>query len=455
MSGSHGGLTVAVLGKDGRTDALLQGLALSPQVDTIVGASEHDSPGMLERCNRFLGGVALTDVSAITSFLKEAKPALVVIGPEEPLAAGLVDQIEGELHVPCFGPGKHLAQVEASKSWTRLLLDKYSIDANPDYEIVRSKASVPSVVRRLGDFVVKPDGLTGGKGVKVLGEHLASMDHALSYAQDLIAEHGLVLIEERLEGEEFSLQSVTDGKAVVHCPVVQDHKRAREGDIGPNTGGMGSYSCADFSLPFLSEDDVTAAKAINERVVQALGEEAGNRYHGVLYGGFIATRDGVKLIEYNARFGDPEAMNVLPLLSSDLFELCMMAATETLNPAAVKFRAKATVCKYVVPESYPDGKGAGDIIDVPSSAIPAADDPEARLYWAAVNKRGSKILLTGSRALAAVGIADTLDVASSRAQSLVDRITGPVRSRTDIGSKGLLDKKIAHMRQLRSLRGQA
>jgi phosphoribosylamine--glycine ligase len=209
-------------------------------------------------------------------------------------------------------------------------------------------------MEELGDFVVKPDGLTAGKGVKVFGEHLHSIDQAFAYATEVLETHPRVQIEERLEGEEFSLQTITDGRSVIHCPLVQDHKRAFAGDQGPNTGGMGSYSCADFSLPFLSDADVLQAHIISEKVIEALNAETGRPYKGVLYGGFIATADGVRLIEYNARFGDPEAMNVLPILDADFADLCFSVAEGTLGDTSWSFQSRATVCKYVVPEAYPD-----------------------------------------------------------------------------------------------------
>ena len=168
-----------------------------------------------------------------------------------------------------------------------------------------------------GEFVIKFDGLMGGKGVKLSGEHLASKEEALEYCKEIISNLGTFVIEEKIFGEEFSLMSFCDGITTSHMPAVQDHKRAHEGDIGPNTGGMGSYTDSNHSLPFLKEQDIFVAQDINERVVRALKAHTGQGYKGVLYGGFMVTSGGVKLIEYNARFGDPEAMNLLALLDAD------------------------------------------------------------------------------------------------------------------------------------------
>jgi phosphoribosylamine---glycine ligase len=439
-------LKVLEAGKDARTDVLVAGTAVSPLNPEISGMSEFNAPGMMQRCARFLGGVSLSDVDQMMAFAREVNPDLAIIGPEEPLFVGLVNRLEDELSVACFGPRSELARIETSKSWARDLVARYGIEANPRYRVFREPTDLNSYLLELGAFVIKPDGLTGGKGVKVFGEHLDTMADALDYARALIQHDGLVLIEERLEGEEFSLQTITDGETVVHCPLVQDHKRAFEDDEGPNTGGMGSYSCRDHSLPFLSREDVEAAQSVNERVVEALRSETGRPYRGVLYGGFIATAEGVKLIEYNARFGDPEATNVLPLLSSDLLDVCWSAATGDLAGVDVRFEPKATVCKYVVPRGYPNGKGAGDPIEVDFSETANGN---TRMYWAAVNQIDSRLLLTGSRALAFVGIGDTLEEAERYAEAGAVQVRGPVRHRSDIGTPAAVARSIEHMRKVR------
>jgi len=254
-----------------------------------------------------------------------------------------------------------------------------------------------------------------------------------------------VLIEERLEGEEFSLQTIADGKGFVHCPIAQDHKRAFDGDIGPNTGGMGSYSCQDFSLPFLNERYVCEARRINEAVLNALAEECARPYRGVLYGGFIATAGGTKLIEYNARFADPEALNILPILASDFVELAYSCATGTLSPESVRFESKATVCKYVVPNGYPNDPERGQPIHIPSEVF---DNPDVRVYFAGVKQVGSEMHLTGSRAVALVGIGDTLDQAEQLAEAAAAAVVGPVRHRRDIGTRELVEARCRHMDSL-------
>jgi phosphoribosylamine--glycine ligase len=442
-------LRVLLYGKDARTDAIAEGLRSSVTPCALTIYAQFRSPGLMEKADRFLSG-SLTDVSAMVAAAGEASPDLVVIGPEDPLSVGLVDALSG-IGVPCFGPTRELARIETSKSWTRSLVDREGIGGNPRHRSFCQPDGLAEFVHELGDVVVKPDGLTGGKGVKVQGEQLATSAEAIAYASALLDSDGSVVIEERLDGEEFSLQTITDGESVVHCPAVQDHKRAYDGDNGPNTGGMGSYSCPDGSLPFLDEQDLAGARRINEATIEALLRETGGRYRGVLYGGFMAVADGVRLIEYNARFGDPEAMNILPLFTGDLVEVLRAAASGRLGEVDAGFASKATVCKYVVPRRYPEGGGAEDEpITVDQSIL----GPGLRCYWAASEVRDdSRIHLTGSRGLAFVGIGDTLTEAEALAERGASSVGGPVRHRGDIGTAGLLHRRTEHMGRLRPALG--
>ncbi len=445
---------VLLVGGDARTDALGAALRGGGATPEVVGVAPFASPGLLRRCATLHLVADLSDTDAILAAVGGEAFDLAVVGPEAPLAAGLVDALTARTGVACFGPTRALAAVETSKSFTRRLLERHAIAGNPRYEVFgrsgRSPDAIEHYVATLGDVVVKPDGLTGGKGVRVLGEHLADLGEAVAYARRLVEDDGLVVVEERLDGEEFSLQSVTDGETVVHLPPVQDHKRAFEGDRGPNTGGMGSYSDADLSLPFLRPADLISAREVNEAVLAALQSETGTPYRGVLYGGFIATAEGVALIEYNARFGDPEAMNVLPLLDGDWFELCRAAATGRLGALATRWRRRATVCKYVVPEGYPGPVPSGGEIDLASGPDDGDDVAGGGLFWSSVRAEpGAKVLL-GSRACAAVGVGDTLEEAERRAEALVERVSGPVRHRSDIGTRALVERRVAHMAALRA-----
>jgi phosphoribosylamine--glycine ligase len=237
--------------------------------------------------------------------------------------------------------------------------------------------------------------------------------------------------------------SFCDGKNLKHMIPVQDHKRAYEDDQGPNTGGMGSYSDINGSLPFLSAQDLQAAHAINVATASALNTEFSQGYIGILYGGFIVTAKGVKLIEYNARFGDPEAMNVLSLLESDFYDICQAMANGTLNQCAVKFNQQATVCKYAVPDGYPDNPVRGYAIDLSD-----IQNPE-ELYYASVGIMDTQLIEAGSRTVACVGIANSLEEAEQIAEKEISSIGGPLFHRQDIGTKTLIEKRIQQMQDLR------
>ena len=440
--------TVLVVGKDARTDAIADACRRSPQEPELYGFADMRTPGLVQKCREVFTG-SLADVDRLVEIVGQIRPDLVIIGPEEPLSAGYADTLRAR-EIPVFGPSRRLAQIESSKSWARQLLERHDIPGNPEYRLFDSTAGLERYMEDLGSFVVKPDGLTAGKGVRVYGEHLHSIREALSYAETVLRSDGKVQIEERLEGEEFSMQTITDGESVIHCPLVQDHKRAFEGDRGPNTGGMGSYSCADFSLPFLEADEVYHAQSITERVINALATETGEAYRGVLYGGFMATCDGVRLIEYNSRFGDPEAMNILPLLSADFVELCGAAAIGELARVDWSFERKATVCKYVVPSAYPGTSAAPERITVPDSDTLPAD---LKWYWAACRQDAGDVFLTSSRSGAFVGIGESLEeaegIAEAAALDLEETNGGRVRHRSDIGRPEVIGRRVSHMKSVR------
>ena len=371
-----------------------------------------------------------------------------VIGPEDPLNGGVVDFL-ASLGIPSVGPTKSLARLETSKTFTRNLLEKYGIPGNPRFRVFGDERGIEPFMAGLEAVVVKPDGLTGGKGVLVQGDHFADRKEALHHCRAILKAHGSVIVEEKLEGEEFSLQCLCDGKTVVATPPVQDHKRRFVDDRGPNTGGMGSYSAEDHLLPFLKSEDVTAGLGITEAIADALRRETGALYKGVMYGGFIVTASGVRLLEYNARFGDPEAMNVLPLLKTDFVDLCRAIIDGTLGDLDVTFEKKATVCKYVVPRGYglpadhPDARSTAAKIDV-------GDVKGARLYYASVDRRPDGLYMSTSRAIGVVGISETLEKAENMAEEAVSAIGGPVDHRPDIGTKPLLEKRVRHMEKIRS-----
>ena len=226
-------------------------------------------------------------------------------------------------------------------------------------------------------------------------------------------------------------------------PIIQDHKRAFEGDKGPNTGGMGTYSDADHSLPFLNDTDIENAKKINELTLKALKSKTGLLYKGVLYGGFMAVNNGVRLIEYNARFGDPEAMNIFSLLKTDFIDICKSILSGDLDKCKIEFLNKATVCKYAVPNGYPD-----DPIKNKPISIDHMIDLD-NVFFASVDSSDKNLIETGSRTLACISIQDSIYEAEKHAEKNISSVKGPLYHRSDIGTKTVIEKKIDRMDKLR------
>ena len=383
---------------------------------------------------------SLSEVEGVVAVAKKLSIDIAIIGPENPLEAGLVDALERG-GILCVGPRKSVAKIETSKAFARNILDLCDPEKNPERMEFSSLVGVESFLKHLNEeYVIKYDGLMGGKGVKISGEHLHSVNEALSYAKSIIDGGGTFLIEEKFLGEEFSLMSFCDGDYCAHMPVVQDHKRVFDGDVGPNTGGMGTYSFANHSLPFLSKKDVIMAQKTNERVALELYKQTGEKFRGILYGGFMLTISGVKVIEYNARFGDPEAMNVLSILETDFMDICKAIISGSLKDIKVIFSRKATVCKYVVPSGYPNKPSK----DFEVICNPSLDG----LYLAAVQEKGGTITATGSRTAAFVGIDRDIVVAEKIAEKGASCVGGDLFHRKDIGTSTLISQRVKHMKDV-------
>ena len=436
--------TVLILGSGAREHAIAAALARSPQRPVLLCFGSARNPGIQTLCREYAVG-SVTDAAAITAFAAAHAVTIAIIGPEAPLAAGVADALFA-MKIPVVGPTQQLARIESSKGFARELLEKYNIHGNPFFRRFTTMDGVEELLLQYPDrHVIKDDGLAGGKGVKVCGDHLHSLEDSLAFCRELVMSRHPFVVEEKLEGEEFSLMSFCDGKTLRHMPAVQDHKRAGEGDTGPNTGGMGTYSDADHRLPFLSAGDIAAAQRINEQVAAALAVECGAPYQGILYGGFMATADGVRLIEYNARFGDPECLNLLMLLKTDFVAVCRAIVDQTLGALPVDFAEHSSVCKYVVPEGYPDAPRTGDAVHLPSS-LPNG----VTLFLGAVDQREGELVATGSRAVAVVATADTLATAEALCEQVVVQIPGRFLHRKDIGTAVLIARRVEHMKRLRS-----
>jgi phosphoribosylamine--glycine ligase len=436
-------MNILVIGSGAREHALIKTLACSPQVPSLYCYGTAVNPGIQQLTKGYCTG-DINDCFEVCLTAKRWKIELAIIGPEAPLERGMADAL-WDLGIPVIGPKKILARIETSKEFARDLMQKYSIPGLPRYQTFSSLNQVESFIKELGEgnYVIKANGLMGGKGVKIAGEHLHSMAEAKAFCQVLLNQNQTFIIEEKLMGQEFSFMCFADGARLIPMPLVQDHKRAYEGDQGPNTGGMGSYSDSTHSLPFLLPQEVQCAFSINEAVFHALTAECNEPYIGILYGSFIATQKGIYVIEFNARFGDPESLNVLSILESDFVSLCQAMIAGNLTADKVRFSQLATVCKYAVPEGYPDAPKTNFVVDF-------SKVHQEKLYFSSVNQVQDELFALGSRTAAYVGIAESIFAAEALAEHQISLIEGPLFHRQDIGTKQLIQYRIDQMVQIRN-----
>ena len=425
--------SVLLVGGGGREHAIARALADSDA--DLYACAGNRNPGIAAVAEEF-ETLDTTTPPAVVSFAEEVDATLAVIGPEAPLQAGVADALD-DVGIYAFGPQADEARIETDKGFQRRFMDKHDIPGCPDFEEFRDTGAACEYVDEYdGDLAVKPAGLTGGKGVRVMGDQVDAAE-AKAYIRD--SDYDRIVLEERLVGEEFTIQGFVANGQLRVTPAVQDHKRAYEGDEGPNTGGMGSYSDASLELPFMSRQEYTDAVEIMEAVVDAL-----DGYKGVLYGQFMLTADGITVVEFNARFGDPEAMNTLPVLNTDFLDV-LTAARDGQDLPKLAFQKQATVCKYAVPDGYPTDPDAGAKV-----TIDADSAGDAILFYASVDDREDGIYTTTSRSYAVVGVADTITDAEEIAEDALQRAgTEGLRVRHDIGKADLVQQRIDHMDDLR------
>jgi phosphoribosylamine--glycine ligase len=421
---------ILVLGSGAREHAIILALRAEDADHAIFAAPGNTGIAS----DAHLVDLDANDPEAVTIFADEEAIDLVVIGPEAPLIAGVADALRTR-GIPVFGPGRAAAQLEASKAFAKRVMDAAGV---PTGRAIRaaSAAEVAAALDELGaPYVVKADGLAAGKGVIVTGDRDAALAHAASFLPT-----GPVLVEEFLDGPEVSLFFLSDGDTVVPLSPAQDFKRLRDGDEGPNTGGMGAYS----PLPWLAErfggeeefvDLVT--REIAEPVVRQLDAE-GTPFIGLLYAGLILTEAGVKVIEFNARFGDPETQVVLPRLVDPLSQLLLSAASGTLETRPRPAFADAVAVTVVLAsEGYPEAPITGRAI---GGTDAAAEVDGVHLVHAATARAGSGLVATGGRVLNVVALATTFREARERAYAALELIElEGGRFRSDIAARVVED----------------
>ena len=396
-------MNTLVIGSGGREHAIVRALNRSEKVNEVFALPGND--GMTEAT--LVEGIPVSEFDQIGEFCKENDIEWVVVGPEDPLSEGIVDTLEDKFKLNVFGPRKKEAQMESSKSFTKHLMKKYDIPT-ASYEVFTDKEQAKSYLEN-GNFpaVIKKDGLAAGKGVIIAQD----LNEALNALDELMETDGEVVIEEFLDGDEFSLMVLVNGDTFTPFNIIaQDHKRAFDNDEGPNTGGMGAYAPVDYISENIIEE---AVEKIVRPTVNAMVEE-GLNYFGVLYLGAIITTDGVKTIEYNARFGDPEAQILLDLLETDFID--MLEGMKRKEPLALNFREEYVVGVILASEGYPgDYEKAKEIV--------IKKDLMKDIYVSALKHLENDIYESnGGRVLLAVGRGNTIEDAKNQAYRTLNEV---------------------------------
>jgi phosphoribosylamine--glycine ligase len=402
------------------------------------------------------------DVEKIAKFAAEHKRKINfgICGPEAPIINGVRNRLE-DVDIPMICPKAEVA-IEKSKAWQRQLAEEVTPDASPKFKIFdpqkisnkEIKSEVYSWLDEIGDEIaVKPVGITAGKGVGVWGDHFNTRTDLFDFFMSNF-EHGPVILEEKVIGEEFSLQFFADGKNIVATPSCRDYKRAFDDDKGPNTGGMGSYKDTGNILPFMNKSDWNEAISIGQRLFKKLSQDDNTALRGVaMYMAYICTPDGVKFLEINSRPGDPEIMNILPILKDDYVDVCFKILQGDLT--SLNFEPLATVVTYKVPPTY-GGKEKDPPVDptVDLSGVYELEEYEDKLFVypgsMQVDEAGTTQTLK-SRTVAVVGVGESIEAARALSLKGISKISGAnLWHRTDIASKTHINRSINHMKELKS-----
>ncbi len=424
-------IDILILGAGGREHALLKKLAESPRAGKLWVAPGNG--GMLQLAE--VAPVNQEDPQGVSAWASENGIGLVVIGPEAPLVVGVGDAVRAA-GIPCFGPNADAAQMEGSKKFAKEIMARANVPT-ASYQSFTEEAEAAAYVRSLaGPCVVKADGLAAGKGVIVANTTEEALTGLHECFNGAFGEAGnLVVVEEMLTGPECSLLALTDGTTVVPLATSQDHKRALDGDLGPNTGGMGVYS----PVPILLDGELEQMTDIMQRVVDQLRSE-GITYSGCLYGGFMLTKDGPKVLEFNARFGDPETQVVLPRMQADLVEAFLACDNGTLADVPISWGDNWAVSVVLTSAGYPGSYEKGKVI----TGIEEASAMEGvTVYHAgtALADDGS-VLTAGGRVLDVTAVAPTFEAARAQSYAACEKIDFEGKTfRTDIGLKAILGRE--------------
>ena len=404
-------MNILILGSGGREHALLWKLAQSPEATKLYAVPGN--PGMAELAECVAGSIE--DNAAVVKLAQEKKIDLVVVGPEVPLTNGVVDALRAA-GIKAFGPTKAAAELEGSKSFSKDIMKKYGIPT-AKYEVFTDADDARAYIEKEGaPIVIKADGLAAGKGVIVAETKEQALDAVHEIMDDAAfgKAGSRVVIEAFMEGEEASLLAFTDGKTIRPMVSSQDHKRAYDGDKGPNTGGMGTYAPA----PVMTKDMVEqVTEKILKPMIAAMAKE-GHPYQGCLYAGLMITEEGPKVVEFNARFGDPETQVILPLLKGDLVKIMQACVDGTLDTAAVDWEDGAAVCVVMASGGYPKSYKKGYAID----GLKKAESLGTFVFHAGTAKKDGKVVTSGGRVLGVTARGGGIKEATEKAYKGVEAI---------------------------------
>ena len=421
-------MKILVIGSGGREHAIVWKLAQSPLAEEIYCAPGNAGIADLAECVN----IPADDVDTLLEFAQAEKIGLTVVGPEAPLAAGIVDKFTAA-GLKIFGPSQKAAMIEGSKALAKEIMEKYGIPTAKYAAFTDKEAALAYLDANPAPIVVKADGLAAGKGVVVAmttAEAREAVEPMLS-GNAFGAAGARVVIEEYLEGEEVSVLAFSDGKTVLPMVSAQDHKRVFDDDKGPNTGGMGAYSPAPIYTPQLAGQ---VLQQVLQPAVDGMRQE-GRLYKGVLYAGLMLTAQGVKVLEFNARFGDPETQAVLMRLQSDLAEIMLAVIDERLDEYSLSWADEAAVCVVMASGGYPGAYAKGQ----PISGLPqAAEQADTVVFHAGTKFSGQQVVADGGRVLGVTASAPTIKAAIDKAYQAVDLISWQdCFCRRDIGAKAL------------------
>jgi phosphoribosylamine--glycine ligase len=419
-------MKVLLVGGGGREHALAWKIRQSPLVDKLYCAPGNGGIASLAQCVP----IKAMDIDGMVNFARNEKIGLVMVAPDDPLGAGMVDALQ-KAGIRAFGPVRDAAAIESSKVFSKALMKKYNIPT-ARYEVFDNSDSATAYLSQVSyPAVIKADGLALGKGVVIAQNY----EEAVKAVQDMMSDKVFgsagdrIVIEEFLTGPEVTIMAFTDGKTLVPMVSSQDHKRALDNDMGLNTGGMGTFSPSRL---YTKEINDYCTEKIFKPTVEAMNRE-GRKFKGILYFGLMLTEDGPKVIEYNSRFGDPEAQVVLPALKTDIVEIFDAIIDERLDSVKIEWDDKAAVCVILASGGYPAKYATGFEI---SGLAEAEKDPDVIIFHAGTKLESGKYYTAGGRVLGVTAVADTKEHAREKAYAAVKKVSFEgMHYRTDIGIK--------------------